>query len=711
MPKGGGLCYKGAMTNRLAQETSPYLLQHQHNPVDWYPWGPEALERAKAENKPILLSIGYSACHWCHVMEKESFENPALAELMNQHFISIKVDREERPDLDQIYQNVAQAMTRSGGWPLTVFLTPDLKPFYGGTYFPPEDRYGRPGLARVLVSLSKAFHEDQESVLENAQKLTEFIASLESLPAVEARLPEPTQMTHIVESLLTRMDWAEGGLGGAPKFPNPMLFSFLWRYGSSVQSATAEKAKEAVLLALRKMASGGIYDHLGGGFHRYSVDASWSVPHFEKMLYDNGLLLRLYSEVLLASGTRLTDEDRELFVTVVSETTSYVRREMTSEGGGFYSAQDADSEGEEGKFFVWDLEDLSRLLSPNEARVMALRYGVTAAGNFEHGKTVLFLSQSLAEVSRVTALSLSEVRALIATAKLKLFSEREKRIKPLRDEKILISWNGLMISGLSWAAQALALAEPTAAVDAGKQSTEARKAKKAAIQAFFFLAEKGSQSAENRLYSTIQANCGKGNGFLDDYAFMARAAIDLARFSEEPLRSEGYLTSAERWVDSILQFFKGSSMGYYFTSSDHEVLIQRPKAIFDQAIPSGISVALECMTVLSQCLEGEKAQHYVKEGSEQLGALFPLAEQNAYGLGELLCLAWLNFQGPILVSGPLSSSLCRDARVFQCALKGGLDADIKKGMLVCHRQTCSLPFEMKEDALKHVESLFLLRQE
>jgi hypothetical protein len=365
------------MPNRLAHETSPYLQQHKNNPVDWYPWGEEALERAKRENKPILLSIGYSACHWCHVMERESFENPEIARLMNENFINIKVDREERPDLDQIYQNVAQAMTRSGGWPLTVFLTPDRKPFYGGTYFPPEDRYGRPGFPRVLATLAEVFRKNHLAVVEQAEKLTEFIGSVEEGSTEGRGEPSAISLARLEEAaatLLGHVDWENGGFGGAPKFPNSTAFSFLWRLGGVVGS---KPAKEAVLLALRKMATGGIYDQLGGGFHRYSVDPLWSVPHFEKMLYDNALLLRLYSEVLLSRDPQIKSQEKELFRRVIDETVRYVLREMTSPGGGFYSTQDADSEGQEGKYFAWDRQEFEQLLSPEEARVAELVFGVS----------------------------------------------------------------------------------------------------------------------------------------------------------------------------------------------------------------------------------------------------------------------------------------------------------------------------------------------
>lgn len=333
--------------NRLAQESSAYLLQHQNNPVDWYPWGPEALEKAKKENKPIFLSIGYSACHWCHVMEHESFENQKIAEILNHNFVNIKVDREERPDLDQIYQNVAQAMTQSGGWPLTVFLTPDLKPFFGGTYFPPEDRYGRPGLERLLLSLIDAYKNKMEDIQWNSKRLMDVIVALESIPGSELHVqkdktgPAFEKIYYTCQELLSHVDLEKGGVEGAPKFPNGMVFSLLWRIGLAKDW---QPALNAVILTLRKMAEGGIYDQLRGGFHRYSVDSNWLVPHFEKMLYDNGVLLKLYAEVLLtADNTILKDSDRELFLNVIAGSVHYLKSEMLSKGGGFYSSQDADS--------------------------------------------------------------------------------------------------------------------------------------------------------------------------------------------------------------------------------------------------------------------------------------------------------------------------------------------------------------------------------
>lgn len=679
------MVFKQAMPNRLAHESSPYLLQHKNNPVDWYPWGAEALGRARQENLPILLSIGYSACHWCHVMEHESFENVEIAQLMNKNFVCIKVDREERPDLDHIYQNVAQAMTRSGGWPLTVFLTPELKPYFGGTYFPPEDRWGRPGFPRLLTALSDAYRGDPASVTENADKLLEFIKSTEEGPQnPQERLPDALSLEKTSEMLLSQVDWSHGGLGGAPKFPNPMQLDFLWRHGLATQKDTAI---EAVLLTLEKMACGGIYDQLGGGFHRYSVDETWSVPHFEKMLYDNGLLLRTYSQVLLSSeedaaGTprlaSLNPEKRALFIRVVEETVQYILREMVSPEGAFYSAQDADSEGEEGKFFAWDPTEVSRHLSAGEARAFEGRYGVTQNGNFEHGQTVLFLNPGLPDTR-------PETEELILSAKKKLLQARSKRIAPQTDDKVLASWNGLMISGLAWASQAL---------KSNGREASASLAWGAAEKAFQFVLS-GMTRPGDRLWSTSKKSVSKNNAYLDDYAFMSMAAIDLARFSESA--SDTYLEQAERWLRVVLEHFKTESgVGYYFTSDDHEQLIQRPKTLYDQAIPSGTAVVLNCLLVLSEVTSGEQAQAWDREVRAVMSKVFPSVAASPYGHGELINAALLAVMGPIVVSGTETVPLVKHPHVFR---------KFAAERLVCHRRTCSLQLKPDEASEKLSEKL------
>jgi 5,10-methenyltetrahydrofolate synthetase len=689
------------MKNRLAQESSPYLVQHQDNPVDWYPWGEEALAKARTENKPILLSVGYSACHWCHVMAHECFENAEIAALMNASYVNIKVDREERPDLDRIYQGVAQAMTRGGGWPLTVFLTPDLKPFFGGTYFPPEDRYGRPGFPRVLQALADAFQKDRASIDQNARILTETIAGFEELPRGEsqksAQAPSWSDLTAVAQRVLSRVDREQGGTLGAPKFPNPMVFSFLWRLGVATGS---EAMLRAVTTTLTRMASGGIYDQLGGGFHRYSVDDSWSVPHFEKMLYDNALLLKLYSEVVLTPisslpvGFSVSEADRALYLGVISETVGYVFREMTAPEGLFYAAQDADSEGEEGKFFAWDLKDLAAILSPKEVEIFSLHYGVTAAGNFEHGKTVLFLDQSVSTIAKKIGISETQVSEVLASAKLKVFQARSKRVSPGLDDKRLTSWNALMISGLAWAAQAL----QTSAQGFNGNVQRCSEIQKAAEKAFQVLVEK--LGASGRLLSTYQKGQAKLNGYLDDYAFSAMAALDLSRFCSDSQACERYQEQAAQWITSIFEYFSDpNGAGYYFTSSDHEKLIQRPKGLLDQAIPSGTAVALGVIRVLAELdLKGQGAALRA-EFDRHLGPLFQVAQGSPFGLGEFLNVALLDLLGPVTVSGPEASSLCSFASGFQKPQVGAESS----GLVLCHQQTCSLPMS-REEALLWIAS-------
>ncbi len=683
------------MANRLAQETSPYLLQHKNNPVDWYPWGQEAIDRARNEDKPILLSIGYSACHWCHVMEKESFENPEIAQLMNRHFINIKVDREERPDLDHIYQNVAQVMTRGGGWPLTVFLTPALKPFYGGTYFPPEERYGRPGFKKVLESLSHAYRTDPFVVGKNALKLSEIVAAFESVSAEKGPGPSLESLQKAAEEILRGIDWEMGGFEGAPKFPNPMVFTFLWRYG---RAKGDEKAQKAVLLSLTQMASRGIYDQLGGGFHRYSVDASWSVPHFEKMLYDNALLLKLYSEVLLTdleSGGVLNPDERNLYLKVLKETTEYLYREMLSPDGAFYTAQDADSEGEEGKYFVWDLNDLSLVLTPEEARAIAIRLGVSESGNFEHQKTVLYAAQSIQEVAEKMKWTLENTTKTLESASQKLLKARQKRIPPGLDNKVLVSWNGLLISGLTWTAQAM---------QKSGLSEEGEKAYSHAEKAYYFLKNQVC-GEKHRLYSTFQGGKPRGNAFLDDYAFMAFAALDLSRFAKEDSQIENYLEDSYQWIQIILKHFKGEkdAAGYYFTSDDHEELLQRPKTIFDQAIPSGTAVVLTCLLALAELDYKGEGKKFEDELEKQFSLLSRLALENPHGMGETLCASLLNVAGVITIAGPDSKELCHHPHIFR---KPELP-ESDEAFLVCHRKTCGLPFKQKKEAKEEISKIQL----
>lgn len=478
------------------------------------------------------------------------------------------------------------------------------------------------------------------------------------------------------------MDWENGGIGGAPKFPNAMVMSLLWRLGTK-----DENLKKAALLTLNKMASGGIYDQLGGGFHRYSVDERWSIPHFEKMLYDNGLLLKIYAEVLMSAESRnLTLGDRELFTAVLKDTISYLLREMRSPEGGFNASQDADSEGEEGKFFAWTPELLSEAcasgLTENEAKVFGLHYGVTSAGNFEHGMTILYRAMELSQVGAKVGVELKEAERLLKSAREKLLEIRRKRVAPATDRKFIASWNGLMISGLTWAGQAL--------------GEEGEMAKKAARDAFSYVV-KNLVREDGRLWSVgAPGERGKLNAYLDDYAFMAAAALDLARISETGAEADSYIKQARAWVDIVLKHFKCENGGYYFTSDDHEALIQRPKTVFDQAIPSGTAVVLGCLSALAEIDAAGSGEKYGKEFHEQMGLLFAMARKSPYGSGELLCAALLEIQGPIVVSGVGTGALCRHPGVFQKGATG------QTGILVCHRRTCSLPFVDVSEAVKEV---------
>ena len=545
-------------TNRLIHETSPYLRQHAHNPVDWYPWGEEALARARQENKPILLSVGYSACHWCHVMEHESFEDEATAQLMNEHFVSIKVDREERPDVDHIYMNAVQILTGRGGWPMTVFLTPDGKPFYGGTYFPPEDRHGLPSFRRVLLAIAQAYREKPEDVQKTVGQL---MAGLQRMEALQPS-GQPLDASLVVEAaskLAGAYDEDHGGIGQAPKFPNEALFElFLRAYRGTGQ----QKYLDMLLHTLRRMAHGGIYDQLGGGFHRYSVDERWLVPHFEKMLYDNAQLVPLYLSAYQLTGDRF-------FGDVARDVLEYVTREMRSAAGGFYSTQDADSEGEEGKFFLWDVAEVRRVLGDDAAEIVCRYWDVSEAGNFER-RNILHVTLEVEQLAKMFRRDVEETRRLLADARAKLFAVREQRIKPGLDDKMLTAWNALMISAYAKAAEVLG--EPHY--------------QQIAVDAVNFI--EATLQRGDRLLSTYKDGVAKLNGYLDDYAFFVAALLDVF----ELVQDRRYLDRAAALMDATIAHFWDPQAGaFFFTSDDHEALIVRSEPAFDGSIPSGNSVA------------------------------------------------------------------------------------------------------------------------
>ena len=554
------------MPNRLINETSPYLLQHANNPVDWYPWGEEALERARSEDKPILLSIGYSACHWCHVMERESFEDETIAGLMNENFVSIKVDREERPDLDQVYMQAVQMLTGSGGWPMTVFLTPEGKPFYGGTYFPPDDRQGMPGFPRLLTSIAEAYSTNRGEVDRVTQQLTTQMSQSNQVPQGTSILTVDI-LHQAYSSLATNFDYQNGGFGNAPKFPQPMTPEFLLRY---YHHGYNPRALELVELTLEKMAYGGIYDQIGGGFHRYSTDPYWLVPHFEKMLYDNALLARLFLHTYLITG-------RALYRRVVEETLDYVLREMTDPSGGFYSAQDADSEGVEGKFFVWSPGEINAVMGDTDGEVFAGYYGVTAGGNFE-GKNILNIRQNPEEFAETKGLTADQLGDIINRGSKALLEVREQRIHPMRDDKVLSSWNGLMLRSFAEAAAALGRPDYLAV----------------AIKNAGFLV--GSMKSDGRLLRTYRDGQAKLLGYLEDYSFVIDGLLALYEATFD-LR---WLEEAVTLADSMIELFWDEGIGgFYDTGSDHETLVIRPRDVFDNAQPCGGSVASDVLLRLA----------------------------------------------------------------------------------------------------------------
>jgi uncharacterized protein YyaL (SSP411 family) len=553
--------------NRLQYETSPYLRQHAGNPVDWYPWGQEALERARREDKPIFLSIGYSACHWCHVMEHESFSDPEIAELLNQHFINIKVDREERPDLDQIYMDAVMAMTGQGGWPMSVWLTPDLKPFFAGTYFPPDDRYGRPGFKRVLRALASAWQEHRDQLVHQAEAVAEHLRQHAQLHDVGGELSEDLLRAAVV-TLDRAFDPHYGGFGRAPKFPHPFELKLLLRAAKRFQDP---QALEMVEVTLDRMARGGIYDHLGGGFHRYSTDARWLVPHFEKMLYDNALLAQVYLEAYQGTGK---DEYRR----VVEETLAWVEREMTDSEGGFYSTLDADSEGEEGKYYVWTIDEVRSALG-EDAELFAAVYDVTEPGNWE-GRNILNRPKTLAQDARLLGISQSELENKLRTLRQRLLAVRDRRVRPLRDDKILTAWNGLMIAAFAQAGQVL---DP-------RYGEVARRAARFVLSRL--------RGSDGRLFRTISPGFEpKLPAYSEDYACLLDALVSLYETDFEP----DWMSTALDLADILIRdFWDEAEGGFFFVSKDHESLIIRPKDTHDGSTPSGNSMAVMALLRLAK---------------------------------------------------------------------------------------------------------------
>ncbi|HET8577489.1 MAG TPA: thioredoxin domain-containing protein [Methylomirabilota bacterium] len=554
-------------SNRLARETSPYLLQHALNPVDWYPWGPEAFERARREDKPVLLSVGYSACHWCHVMERESFESEPIAALMNELFVNIKVDREERPDVDAIYMQAVQSMTGHGGWPMTVFLTPEGVPFYGGTYFPPEDRHGLPAFPRLIQAVAEAYRSRRGEVVESGQQLVEAMRQSERLRQSANLLTDDILLT-AYQGVAQEFDEREGGIGRAPKFPQPMIWEFVLRFWRRARNPLA---LEMARRTLTKMARGGMYDQLGGGFHRYSVDARWLVPHFEKMLYDNAQLASLYLHAWLATG------DAE-YRRVTEETLDYLLREMTHPAGGFFSAQDADSEGVEGKFFVWSEEEIRAALPDDELARVALAYwGVAEGPNFE-GHSILHVPREPTEVAQALGLSPDRLAEIIARARKILFALRDKRVHPGLDDKVLASWNGLALSAFAEAGRALGRAEYTAA----------------AVKSGEFLT--GAMVRDGRLLRSWKDEQARVTGYLEDHAMVGAGLLALY----EATFDRRWLDESRRLAEEALRLFWDPEKELFFdTGADQEALVVRPRNLFDNAVPSGSSAAIDWLLRLA----------------------------------------------------------------------------------------------------------------
>jgi uncharacterized protein YyaL (SSP411 family) len=572
-------------TNRLINETSPYLLQHAHNPVDWYPWAEEAFERAKKENKPVFLSIGYSTCHWCHVMERESFENEHIAGIMNQYFICIKVDREHRPDIDGIYMNAVQMMTGSGGWPLSIFLTPEGKPFYGGTYFPPKDMYGRPGFERVLLSIADAWKNKRQELVDSSQKISEVLTSLTGPTEKETLSADILQAGF--DYFRTTFDADNGGFGPAPKFPQPtnlsMLLSFWYRTNDTQALQMVEKTLDA-------MAKGGIYDHIGGGFHRYATDGLWLVPHFEKMLYDQALLSKVYLQAYQATGNKkYTVTAREIF--------DYVLRDMTDPKGGFYSAEDADSEGKEGVFYVWDPEQIKSILDKDEAEIFAAYYGITNKGNFEEDKTILNITTSTEQLEKKFQKNHTAIMDVLSNARSKIFYERAKRIRPHRDDKIITAWNGLMISSMAYGGAVL------------QEEKYTKAAERAAIFTLNALHKK------DRLMRYYRQGRAVEPAFLDDYAFTIMGLLDLYGASFETK----WLIEAKILAEEMIKLYADNEQGGFFlTGKDSEKLIARIKPSTDGVIPSGNSTAAFALLKLGKLTMN---QHFTEQGGKVLGFL------------------------------------------------------------------------------------------
>ncbi len=654
----------GTFTNRLEGEKSPYLQQHAHNPVAWFPWGEEAFEKARSEEKPIFLSIGYSTCHWCHVMERESFEDEAIAEFLNAHFVSIKVDREERPDVDQVYMSIVQAMTGSGGWPMSLFLTPELRPFFAGTYFPPVSMHGRPSFSQLLERIHELWLRERSALVESSVQITQ------ALNQQTASRAGGTDMRSAIETTYRYFEQAfdrtEGGFGGAPKFPRPSQFDFLFNDFAEFGNT---RAREMALHTLRKMAHGGIHDHLGGGFHRYSVDRYWRISHFEKMLYDQAQLLHSYLD-----AWQITHDD--FFADVARAICEYVLRDMTHDGGAFFSAEDADSEGEEGKFYVWDLAEIEELLG-EDAAAFAKYYGVTKEGNFEDGKNVLYISDP----------SLASPKSL-PSLKSKLLKIREKRVRPLRDEKVLTSWNGLMLGAMARAGNIL---EAPRYIEAARRAGE-----------FVWHALRPNGALLHRWsdrdeHSHAEARFAAG---LDDFAFLIKGYLELYEATFDTF-----------WIQRAMELqleqdeaLYDSSNGAYFDASAAPDLILRMKNEYDGAEPSGNSISAQNLSKLAVLTENPA---YRDRAAQVLEYFLARIGTHPFAMPEMLAAAFWSLRSPmqIVFAGENIAPLKKvvNAKYLPTSVPGLASDSVgefakslaskngKATAYVCHDFTCELP--------------------
>jgi uncharacterized protein YyaL (SSP411 family) len=677
------------MPNRLIDETSPYLLQHAENPVEWYPWGPEAMEKAKTEDKPIFLSVGYAACHWCHVMAHESFEDPKIANLLNTSFVSIKVDREERPDIDSIYMNAVVAMTGQGGWPMTVFLTPDGEPFYGGTYFPPTRRYGLPSFEDVLQAVIRAWQSDRGAIVETGQKLANHLQETSAWDTLGTGSLRASTTHQAAQALLDTYDWKQGGWGGAPRFPQPMTLEFLMMQ----YTRGNEKALEAVTNNLTLMSRGGLYDVVGGGFHRYSTDDAWLVPHFEKMLYDNAQLALAYLHAYQLTGS--AD-----FRRVCTETLDFILREMAHPDGGFYSSLDADSEGVEGKYYVWTPGDIEAALPDAAGReLLAQVYPVTGAGNFE-GKTILQRTESLAEIARKTGLREEDFYDRLDAIHKLLYAAREQRVRPGTDDKVLVMWNALALRALAEAARYLHRADYLEA---------ARK------NAHFLLS---GMLVDGQLMRAWRNGKARNPAYLEDYAGLVIAL--LALFQTDP--NPRWYAAAEGLLGEMQAYFSDPQGGFFDTRRDQPALITRPKDIQDNATPCGNSLAANALLRMAAYSEQADWQAQVEA---MLGTLQDLMVRHPTGFG--MWLQAMDFAaGPVqqvAVIGTLQAPETRALldvlwekyrpRMVVAAAQEGADTPQllrERGMIqgkptayVCQNFTCNLPVNNPEGLQQQLE--------